>query len=174
MPLKAHLFVYGTLMRQCRSQLGRLQRRRLATESRYIGRATVRGRLYDLGNFPALSLDAQASDTNTQNSQPERSNAGDSIRQNINNDKNFKWNQQANMITGEVIQLLKEQVTLTWLDVYEGCHLQAKTNNSIYRRTTTIAHLETGNKATVWLYVLNTPKPPGQLLHRGHWLQSEK
>jgi len=45
-----HLFVYGTLM----WATGHRMAVRLAREGRLIGPAAVRGRLYDLGEYPAL------------------------------------------------------------------------------------------------------------------------
>lgn len=47
------LFVYGTLMRTSRTPFAR----RLAMESRFIGRATVSGKLYSLGRYPGLVED---------------------------------------------------------------------------------------------------------------------
>jgi gamma-glutamylcyclotransferase (GGCT)/AIG2-like uncharacterized protein YtfP len=48
------LFVYGTLMRASRHPFAR----RLAMESRFIGRATIGGTLYSLGRYPGLVEDA--------------------------------------------------------------------------------------------------------------------
>jgi gamma-glutamylcyclotransferase (GGCT)/AIG2-like uncharacterized protein YtfP len=45
-----YLFVYGTLMAAADHPMGR----RLGREARLIGPATIRGRLYDLGRYPAL------------------------------------------------------------------------------------------------------------------------
>ncbi len=45
-----HLFVYGTLMSSARHPMGR----RLAREARLLGRATIRGWLFDLGRYPGL------------------------------------------------------------------------------------------------------------------------
>lgn len=44
------LFVYGTLMRASRAPFAR----RLAMESRFIGRASVDGILYSMGRYPGL------------------------------------------------------------------------------------------------------------------------
>jgi len=52
-----HLFVYGTLM----STTGHRMALRLAREGRLVGPAAVRGRLYDLGVYPAL-VQAEAED----------------------------------------------------------------------------------------------------------------
>ncbi len=46
------LFVYGTLRRNRRGRLHPLLRGR----ARYVGPASVRGRLYDLGRYPGLLL----------------------------------------------------------------------------------------------------------------------
>ena len=43
-----NLFVYGTLRRDPQHELFRL----LARHARFLGDATVQGRLYDLGNYP--------------------------------------------------------------------------------------------------------------------------
>lgn len=44
------LFVYGTLMRASRAPFAR----RLAMESRFVGRASVNGILYSMGRYPGL------------------------------------------------------------------------------------------------------------------------
>lgn len=50
-----HVFVYGTLRRNF-SNRGRDV---LTTHGRFLGEAEVRGRLYDLGSFPALVDEAE-------------------------------------------------------------------------------------------------------------------
>lgn len=50
-----HLFVYGTLMsRSGGAAIGGAERRALHEASRSLGEASVAGRLYDLGRYPAL------------------------------------------------------------------------------------------------------------------------
>ena len=49
------LFVYGTLMGSAASGYGRDMRERLHRESRSYGAATMQGRLYDLGSYPAVN-----------------------------------------------------------------------------------------------------------------------
>jgi gamma-glutamylcyclotransferase (GGCT)/AIG2-like uncharacterized protein YtfP len=44
------LFVYGTLRRRSRHPMAR----ELAAKARFIGAATIAGRLYDLGRYPGL------------------------------------------------------------------------------------------------------------------------
>lgn len=51
---EAHLFVYGTLMAAATGRLGRAQRLRLVSESRFVGEATMAGRLVDLGRYPGF------------------------------------------------------------------------------------------------------------------------
>jgi len=51
-----HIFVYGTLMRASRSPYARL----LETRARFVGEASVRGRLYNLGRFPGAVFDEAA------------------------------------------------------------------------------------------------------------------
>ena len=58
-----HLFVYGTLMTAAaQARLGVAERKRLQHESTSLGSATMRGRLYDLGAYPALVLADDAKD----------------------------------------------------------------------------------------------------------------
>jgi gamma-glutamylcyclotransferase (GGCT)/AIG2-like uncharacterized protein YtfP len=52
--MQPHLFVYGTLMSTAAGALGKGMRERLQREGQLLGPATMRGRLYDLGRFPAL------------------------------------------------------------------------------------------------------------------------
>jgi gamma-glutamylcyclotransferase (GGCT)/AIG2-like uncharacterized protein YtfP len=52
-----NLFVYGTLMRSAAgASLGGAERQRLWAESRLVGPATLRGRLYDFGAYPGVVL----------------------------------------------------------------------------------------------------------------------
>ncbi len=51
-----YLFVYGTL----RSELVPPHLRQILNESSRIGTGTVRGQLYDLGQYPGAQLDASA------------------------------------------------------------------------------------------------------------------
>lgn len=48
--MNSHLFVYGTLLSGVRHPMGA----RLKREARLLGKATVSGRLYDLGRYPGL------------------------------------------------------------------------------------------------------------------------
>ncbi len=52
--MNQRLFVYGTLMGAAPGEPGRLERRRLAREARGLGPATMRGALYDLGDYPGF------------------------------------------------------------------------------------------------------------------------
>lgn len=50
------LFVYGTLMRAAHAvPLGNAERARLAAAGAHLGAATMAGRLYDLGDYPAMT-----------------------------------------------------------------------------------------------------------------------
>jgi gamma-glutamylcyclotransferase (GGCT)/AIG2-like uncharacterized protein YtfP len=50
-----YLFVYGTLMTSAEcAKLGKPQRARLQREATSLGEASIRGRLHDLGRYPAL------------------------------------------------------------------------------------------------------------------------
>ncbi|MGI9520287.1 MAG: gamma-glutamylcyclotransferase family protein [Hyphomicrobiaceae bacterium] len=57
MKMTKYLFVYGTLMSRAKGELGTDQRRRLAAESHLLGEARINGRLFNLGNYPALGLE---------------------------------------------------------------------------------------------------------------------
>jgi len=57
-----NLFVYGTLMSNATSVLGRDMRLRLRREARLLGAATMPGRLYDLGNYPGLVASTEPAD----------------------------------------------------------------------------------------------------------------
>ena len=50
-----YLFVYGTLMNTFESPMTKL----ISENSTYWGEGTVRGRLYDLGNYPGLVIGEQ-------------------------------------------------------------------------------------------------------------------
>jgi gamma-glutamylcyclotransferase (GGCT)/AIG2-like uncharacterized protein YtfP len=52
--MQRYLFVYGTLMSTAGGALGKGMRERLQREAQLLGPATMRGRLYDLGRYPAL------------------------------------------------------------------------------------------------------------------------
>jgi gamma-glutamylcyclotransferase (GGCT)/AIG2-like uncharacterized protein YtfP len=55
------LFVYGSLMPTLTSAFGRTERTRLSEESTVIGPAHIAGRLFDLGEYPGLVIDGNAS-----------------------------------------------------------------------------------------------------------------
>jgi gamma-glutamylcyclotransferase (GGCT)/AIG2-like uncharacterized protein YtfP len=50
MDMNAHLFVYGSLLARLCHPMGT----RLRGEARLVGAATIQGRLYSLGRYPAL------------------------------------------------------------------------------------------------------------------------
>ena len=53
--MRKHLFVYGTLMTSAEGAgLGKPQRARLQREAVSLGEASIKGRLHDLGRYPAL------------------------------------------------------------------------------------------------------------------------
>lgn len=54
--MNAHLFIYGTLLPE-RAPYGMADAVR---KLQYIGRASVRGRLYDLGEYPGAVLDSSS------------------------------------------------------------------------------------------------------------------
>jgi gamma-glutamylcyclotransferase (GGCT)/AIG2-like uncharacterized protein YtfP len=54
--MTGHLFVYGTLLPSAAHEMGRTERARLALQERWVGPATVRGQLYDLGEYPGLAF----------------------------------------------------------------------------------------------------------------------
>lgn len=60
--MPAFLFVYGTLMRAAASACGHAQRARLHAAAVWLGPATVRGRLHDLGAYPGLAAGDDAGD----------------------------------------------------------------------------------------------------------------
>jgi gamma-glutamylcyclotransferase (GGCT)/AIG2-like uncharacterized protein YtfP len=47
-----HLFVYGTLRKDVRNSMFHL----LARHAQFVGRARIRGHLYDLGDYPGVVL----------------------------------------------------------------------------------------------------------------------
>lgn len=51
-----HVFVYGSLLSRVRGEPGGHERRLLRWSARRLGWATMNGRLYDLGAFPAAAL----------------------------------------------------------------------------------------------------------------------
>jgi gamma-glutamylcyclotransferase (GGCT)/AIG2-like uncharacterized protein YtfP len=56
-----YLFVYGTLMTSAvEAKLGKPQRARLQREGTSLGDATIKGRLHDLGRYPALMASTSA------------------------------------------------------------------------------------------------------------------
>ena len=54
--MNPYLFVYGTLLRSAAGAPGENERRRLQSAARFVAAATLQGRLYDLGNYPGLTL----------------------------------------------------------------------------------------------------------------------
>ncbi len=58
-----HIFVYGSLMSSVATPLGARERSRLSGESRSLGTATTKGRLYDLGQYPGMTPAISPADT---------------------------------------------------------------------------------------------------------------
>ncbi|MGE0627439.1 MAG: gamma-glutamylcyclotransferase [Hyphomicrobiaceae bacterium] len=54
--MQSLLFAYGTLMPSVAMRMGRPERARLARQSSPLGGASMQGRLYDLGQYPGLTL----------------------------------------------------------------------------------------------------------------------
>ena len=54
------IFVYGTLMSTATGSYGASARGRLVSASKPVGWGTVAGKLYDLGAYPGLVVDARA------------------------------------------------------------------------------------------------------------------
>jgi len=53
-----HIFTYGTLMASDRGPRGVRERARIAAQCIFVGSATIRGRMFDTGPYPAVLLDA--------------------------------------------------------------------------------------------------------------------
>jgi len=49
-----YLFVYGTLKKRFQSEMGRF----LRSNSTFIGKGKIKGKLYDLGKYPGLTISA--------------------------------------------------------------------------------------------------------------------
>jgi len=163
MSTKSFLFVYGTLMRGCKSDLGLSQRRRLIAESVFIGPAYTHGLLYDLGNYPALK---PTKDTpyGLSNQAPKKR-LGRKIGEYL--------------VFGEVVRLTNARRSFFWLDAFEGINPREKATKTMYQRTRSLVVLERGDldqngKETrqvldAWLYVFQCPASRARIIANGRW-----
>lgn len=98
-----------------------------------LGRATIQGRLYNLGDYPGEILSADA--------HPKR----DDTR----------------TVTGELFSIpegLEAEAILARLDAYEDFH-SANPPNSLFLRQITFAKCEDGSELDCWVYTYNRPVP---------------
>ncbi len=159
MRAKTFLFVYGTLMRGCKSELGRQQRKRLSMESIYVGPACVEGRLYDLGGYPGLKLNLEIS--------TEAEPGSDVSRR--------AWKVGGNIVGGELVRLLNERISFPWLDAYEGVYLGANDSGSDnrggYSREIAEVQLDIGQRVKASMYVFSGPEMRFRQIFDGCWLR---
>jgi gamma-glutamylcyclotransferase (GGCT)/AIG2-like uncharacterized protein YtfP len=129
------LFVYGSLRRQFE---GHALLERLG--ARYIGRASVPGRLFDLGRFPG------AIKTNVVHEPGQR----------LNSSQVNATPEPAEQprVLGEIFQLRNPQRALSLLDQYEGLR-PSPLVRSLYARELVEATLEDGERVVTWIYWLN-------------------
>lgn len=160
----SHLFVYGTLMRDCSSLMGRQQRARLGNESQYIDVATVAGMLFDLGAFPALELGPRQPTGGMDRSTLQEPAEIDGTRQ-----TKIRGRTQGTVV-GEVVKLRNPARTLSWLDAYEDASPSQSTQRErLYRRTQIQAQLKSGTQLTAWVYEITIPPARWRRIRTGLW-----
>jgi len=139
------LFVYGTLMSTASGSMGRGPRARLDRASRTMGRAAVRGFLFDLGVYPGLVLKLRGAVP------------GGEAR-----------------VFGELRELIEPGDVFDWLDRYEGitCEVDAKDGCDYRRVVRDVARLDASGRQVVmpaWIYVYEGPLVGARLLPDGIW-----
>lgn len=132
-PLLDQVFVYGTLMS------GESRHRQLCPFIEKISSpATISGRLYDLGDYPALVRGQELKDENVVLSTPPSS----SII-------------QSDLVVGELIQIKNVELALVRLDAIEGYHFANEQSLYVRRKVLVTGPLEGGDKIVAWTYFYN-------------------
>lgn len=145
----AYLFVYGTLMPghapTCVADLvGRFVP---------VGRATVGGRLYDLGDYPGLILgEANPRAASDMTLRTGRDVVG--VRQTV---------------AGVLVEVPDDVTLLRRLDAYEGFDPTAP-SQSLFRRVATVAELADGRTINCQTYVYNGTPAADRRVTGGDWL----
>lgn|SRR5439155_2585281 len=133
------LFVYGTLRRRfARHSL--LQ----AVGARYVGRGSVQGELFDLGDFPGAVKPRDAAPP------LEACSPGPSGVHSLKAPREGVRAQPH--VVGEVFRLPSPERTFKTLDAYEGASSASK---DLYTRELTEVTLQRGERVTAWVYWLN-------------------
>lgn len=156
------LFVYGTLRAACRSAMGCEQRQILARESRLIGPGWVRGRLFDLGEYPGLVLAPDHASTDLTSAHRAGAQGADADAR--------------DHVFGDVIALTNPADSLFWLDAYEGIGLGGTVTGGLdeYQRSVVpVMQQSLRDKAQpcrAWVYCLTHIPPDAQFLPGGRWV----
>jgi len=163
MSTNSFLFVYGTLMRGCKSEMGRFQRRRLLTESVYVGPAYTHGLLYDLGNYPALKAPKHL---------PKDLSCHELM-------KRCGKKTGESLVFGEVVRLTNARRSFFWIDAFKGINPREKADKTMYHRARDLVVLDRGNYhqgckvrrqvLDAWLYVFQFPAPRARIIANGRW-----
>ena len=136
-----YLLVYGTLMRRAAvAHMGHAERQRLEVQGDWLGAAQIAGRLFDLGQYPVLDAPKPPDEK--------------SHRETVH---------------GEVFRLHAPQVTVRWLDLYEGIPPGQESGND-YARVLRPVRLATGEVLEAWVYVLAGDADAAPLIPDGRWL----
>ena len=130
------LFVYGTLRRRfARHSL--LQ----AVGARYVGRGSVQGELFDLGDFPGAVKPRDAAPP------LEACSPGSSGVHFLKAPR--EGGRAQPRVVGEVFRLPSPERTFKTLDAYEGA------SKDLYTRELAEVTLQRGERVTAWVYWLN-------------------
>ncbi len=159
-----YLFVYGTLQSSLRWGLGSAERKRLARESTLVGPASTSGRLYDLGAFPGLVLEAGAGAGISNN--PGVSELLQN-KQSIDQSAQTLGDYAAGAVQGELLQLRNQRKTFSWLDIYEGFNPRSRENE--FMRQQGVVTLKTGEQHVSWVYAYSGPLQSARHVPSGIW-----
>lgn len=143
------LFVYGTL----RPGAGHALHPVLLRETEFVARASLPGRLYDLGHYPGAIPDTVMNPL--LQAAPDRQARG--------------W------VSGDLYRLVAPQVLLPVLDRYEGCTSpEDQTPVDLpaeYRREVCTVWQEDGSTCAAWVYVYNRPCDGLAVIDSGDFLK---
>ena len=139
MPTFRHLFVYGTLVSNATSRMGRVERRRLRQQTSSSQVARVKGRLIVLGDYPGL-ISANATTLPS-----------------------------SYFVYGELLVLKSPSDTLAWLDAYEGLGMRKTEERAEFIRTRINVLSDTGARNLAWAYTCCLPRRPIRTIHSGKW-----
>jgi len=174
---KDYLFVYGTL-RKCpdsRCQHNHRMYHVLAQYADFAGKGTMRGRLFNVGEYPGAVLSTSAHEVIHKDMHDVvKGIVHDTVHDGVHNTAHdvvgdIVHDVVNGIVHGELYALRDRDHILRVLDEYEGCGPDDPQPTE-FRRGRTTVFLETGQEVRAWVYLYNRPTRGAELIPSGNYL----